>query len=578
MAYEVIARKWRPKQFGDVVGQEHVTVTLRNAIKTGRVGQAYLFVGPRGIGKTSIARILAKALNCAEGPTETPCDKCPSCLEVAAGTSLDVVEIDGASTRGIDDIRALRENVKYAPYGRFKIYIIDEVHSLTADAFNALLKTLEEPPPKAKFIFATTEAHKIPLTILSRCQRFDLRRISNAHIAKRISEIAESEGVKADAGALDAIARASEGGLRDAESLLDQLIAFRGGEFSEKDVLSVFGLISRDAIGALSAAILKGDMPAVIRAVEEFDRTGKNMPRLAVELLEHYRNLAVFLHSRNAVAELEIGDTAIAALEEQARLTDIDRVLRIMDTLTDAADRVGRALSKKTFLETALLRCARAATVVSIDELMAMARELAGGEPPARAPTQPQVHSRPQARVERGAETAVAEETTPAPMEPDAASSSPPKTNPTSELHTLEMEWRALADKIGKTAAAVKSYFLDSKPVSVEKDNVVVGFDPEFSERLPIIESPRNREAIQTAVSETLKRRVSVSFVVLNGKESMTLPADHPVAARNSEKKKTLTVSVGKAPSPEEGRQWLKNDAVRTAAEIFKANIVDIRA
>jgi DNA polymerase III subunit gamma/tau len=254
MAYEVLARKWRPQQFADVVGQNHVTQTLQNAITAKRIAHAYLFVGPRGTGKTSLARLFAKALNCKTGPTITPCDVCDSCREITAGISLDVQEIDGASNNSVEQVRELRDNVKFAPtHGKYKIYIIDEVHMLSTAAFNALLKTLEEPPAHVKFFFATTEAHKVLPTIVSRCQRFDLRRIPVALIIERLNLIANEEKVSLDSDAALAIARGAEGGLRDAESALDQLIAFRGETIAETDVLAVFGLVSRQTLELLSS-------------------------------------------------------------------------------------------------------------------------------------------------------------------------------------------------------------------------------------------------------------------------------------------------------------------------------------
>ena len=295
MAYEVLARKWRPKQFEDVVGQDHVTRTLRHAIESNRVAHAYLFVGPRGIGKTSIARIFAKALNCAQGPTAKPCDQCASCAGIMSGNNLDVREIDAASNRQIDDVRSLREDVKYVPNGRYKIYIIDEVHMLTMEAFNALLKTLEEPPEHVIFLFATTEPQKVPLTILSRCQRFDLRRIPIRMMVERLALIAREEKVAIDAEALLAVARAAEGGLRDAECALDQLIAFQGQQVREEDVLAVFGLMSRQALEDLATALLKGDVAVLVRLVEQMDAQGKDMHRLLLELLEHCRNLLIYL-------------------------------------------------------------------------------------------------------------------------------------------------------------------------------------------------------------------------------------------------------------------------------------------
>ena len=249
MSYQVFARKYRPQTFDDLVGQEHVTRTLKNAVEQNRLAHAYLFVGPRGIGKTSVARILAKALNCIHGPTITPCGVCDSCREITGGNSLDVLEIDGASNNGVEQVRELRDNVRYAPAkGKYKIYIIDEVHMLTSQAFNALLKTLEEPPEHVKFIFATTEPQKVLPTILSRCQRFDLHRIPARLIAQHLQLIAQKEKVKLDPAAAWAIARGAEGGMRDAESMLDQLVAFCGETIAESDVLNVFGFTSEQTV------------------------------------------------------------------------------------------------------------------------------------------------------------------------------------------------------------------------------------------------------------------------------------------------------------------------------------------
>jgi DNA polymerase-3 subunit gamma/tau len=379
MAYEVLARKWRPQQFADVVGQGHVTQTLANAIKANRIAHAYLFVGPRGIGKTSLARIFAKALNCRKGPTPTPCDVCEACREIMAGSSMDVMEIDGASNTGVDQVRELRENVKYAPTrGPYKIYIIDEVHMLSTAAFNALLKTLEEPPPHVKFIFATTESQKVLPTIVSRCQRFDLRRISAPHIVERLQLIATAENVTLEDDAALAIARGAEGGLRDAESALDQLIAFRGDKIAEEDVLAVFGLVARHTLEALAEAVLKGDVPALIRIVAEFDAGGKDMQRVLLELLDHLRNLLVYQCAPQAVESMDVLSTQVQVIKAQAALADADRLLRMAEVLAQAEDRIRYALSRRTLLETALIRCARS-TTVSIDTLIRRVEELQGG-------------------------------------------------------------------------------------------------------------------------------------------------------------------------------------------------------
>jgi DNA polymerase-3 subunit gamma/tau len=389
MGYEVLARKWRPQLFDEVVGQNHVTDTLANAIKTGRLAHAYLFTGPRGIGKTSLARIFSKALNCKNGPTITPCGKCPSCVDITAGRSLDVIEIDGASNNGVDQVRDLRDNVRYAPtQGKFKIYIIDEVHMLSTPAFNALLKTLEEPPPHVKFIFATTEVQKILPTILSRCQRFDLRRITTPLIVERLALIAKTEKVKIEPDALLAIARGAEGGLRDAESALDQLIAFRGDTITEADVLSVFGLVSRKVLDQLMEAVLKGEIPILISTLGHLDEAGKDMARLVVEFLEQIRNLLVTICAGDGNAVGDLLPEQAERLRELAKLTDAERLLRMAEILMQAEDRIRFALSRRILVETALIRCARASGVVSIDELIARLGGLMGGGP-AAGPSDP---------------------------------------------------------------------------------------------------------------------------------------------------------------------------------------------
>jgi len=388
MSYEVLARKWRPQQFDDVVGQEHVTTTLRNAIALDRVAHAYLFVGPRGTGKTTSARIFAKALNCENGASGSPCDACDACREIMKGNNLDVLEIDGASNNGVEQVRDLRQNVQYSPTrGPYKIYIIDEVHMLSGAAFNALLKTLEEPPRHVKFIFATTEPQKVPATILSRCQRFDLKRIPVRTIVGRLEEIAIAEGLKVEEAAMLAIARGAEGGMRDAQSALDQLIAFRGTDITEADVLSVFGLVSWSALEGLMNAILTGDIPAAMAQVASLDQEGKDLQRLVVELLEHFRNLLIFSYGGGGTDTLDLTDAQVEAVKRHGENIEAARILRIVDILTDVEDRMRTAMSRRTLLETGLIRSARAATIVTIDELIRTVDELRGGMPAEAAPS-----------------------------------------------------------------------------------------------------------------------------------------------------------------------------------------------
>ncbi len=371
MAYEVLARKWRPKTFDDVVGQDHVTRTLANAIEQDRIAHAYLFIGPRGIGKTTLSRIFAMALNCAQGPTMHPCGTCDNCTGIAAGSDMDVIELDAASNNKVEDIHAVLDQVQFAPtHSRFKIFILDEVHMLSNAAFNALLKTLEEPPPYVKFIFATTEGDKVLPTIISRCQRFDLRRISTGDIVRRLRFICNSEGIQITDDALLAIARGSNGGLRDALSALDQLIAFKGTDLSEADVLAVFGLISRGALEGLAGSILQGDIRGILTAVNAFEEAGKDMRRLTAELLWHFRNLLVFQQAGAELAKQDVTDEQLAVLELQAKLAPPQRIVEITGMLSEMEGRLRSALSVRTLVEMTLIRCARAAKTVSLDDVL----------------------------------------------------------------------------------------------------------------------------------------------------------------------------------------------------------------
>src|SRR3989449_939961 len=357
MSYQVIARKYRPQRFSDVIGQEHVTQTLSNAIHQNRIAHAYLFCGPRGTGKTTIARIFAKCLNCAGGPKVDFDDNDPRCQEIAEGRSLVVLEIDGASNRGIDEIRELRETAKFAPASsKFKIYIIDEVHMLTKEAFNALLKTLEEPPSHVKFMFATTEPEKVLPTILSRCQRFDLRRIPVALIVQHLGHIAKQENVQIDEAALHAIARGADGGMRDAECALDQLISFCGEKIAEEDVLSMFGLTAQSQILALSGAVLKGDSETVLRELNDLSKHGKDLGRLLADLLSHLRNLLIYQVSKGDLRLLEVSEAEGASLKTDSALISTDSLTRVMEVLTDFESRLREAASKKIFIEVALLK------------------------------------------------------------------------------------------------------------------------------------------------------------------------------------------------------------------------------
>src|SRR6476659_255254 len=400
--YEVFARKYRPQTFDDLVGQTHVSRTLKNAVAQNRLAHAYLFVGPRGVGKTSTARILAKSLNCINGPTITPCGVCDNCREIAGGNSLDVIEIDGASNNSVEDVRQLRENVRYAPAkGRYKIYLIDEVHMLSPQAFNALLKTLEEPPDHLKFIFATTEPQKVLATILSRCQRFDLHRIPANLIAQHLQFIAKQEKIKLQPAAAHAIARGAEGGLRDAESMLDQLVAFCGEEIAEKDVLNVFGFTSEQTVSDLTARILRGETPEAIDLLHEQCEAGKDMMRLMGDLIAYLRDLLVFKAKPDALNE-DVDPDAQKSLAAHAELISTDRLLELIDQFATAEGRMKWALNKKLNFEVAIIKAIQSLGQATLDEVIEKLGELrgGGGGPPTKsAPVAAGVSPAPRTRA-----------------------------------------------------------------------------------------------------------------------------------------------------------------------------------
>ncbi|HEY2945768.1 MAG TPA: DNA polymerase III subunit gamma/tau [Vicinamibacteria bacterium] len=391
MPYLVLARKWRPKTFDEVVGQSTVTRTLRNALASGRIGHAFLLSGARGVGKTTTARILAKALNCVNGPTADPCGECDSCREITAGTSLDVQEIDGATNNSVDQVRELRESARYNPArDRFRIWIIDEVHMLSTGAFNALLKTLEEPPPRVKFIFATTEYHKLPDTILSRCQQYDFRMIPARDIQAHLRAVAEGEKIKVSDEALARIARAAEGSARDALSLFDQVLSFSGEEVRDEDISALLGLIDRELLLAASRAVAAGDALGLLELVERLSDYGADHRNFARELILHFREILLLKTAPG-------GSALLVALvpEERERLRPLaeaysdEDLLRALEVLTQLETDLRWAQDPRVTLELALLKLVQLRRLVPFAELVERVERLAAGAPAPRAAAAP---------------------------------------------------------------------------------------------------------------------------------------------------------------------------------------------
>ncbi len=387
MSYQVLARKWRPQVFKDVIGQEHVVKTLQNALGDKRIAHAFLFAGQRGIGKTTIARILAKALNCQEGPAREPCGKCISCREIAEGTTMDVLEIDGASNTGVDDIRELRESVKYVPSrGRYKIYIIDEVHMLSNSAFNALLKTLEEPPAHVIFMFATTEPRKIPPTVLSRCQCFDLHPLPLEVLVKQLQKIASSENIEISGQGLRWLAREAEGSMRDAQSILERVISFAGKQVKDEDVIEVLGIVDWNFLVKTSQALLSGNGEQCLIMVRDLFRLGYDTRQFYQAFLEHLRNLIVVKTCKNPAMLTDLSPEELEELGKQVRDIKQDTLQRLFDIWLKAEDEMYRSSMPQIVLEMILLKMLYVKDLLPLDDALArldaLERRVTAGKAP----------------------------------------------------------------------------------------------------------------------------------------------------------------------------------------------------
>jgi DNA polymerase-3 subunit gamma/tau len=573
VSYQVIARKYRPQRFTDVVGQEHVTQTLTNAIAQKRIAHAYLFCGPRGTGKTTIARIFAKCLNCTGGPNVDFDDNDSRVREITDARSLDVLEIDGASNNSVEQVRELRETCKYAPANSsFKIYIIDEVHMLSTAAFNALLKTLEEPPAHVKFMFATTDPEKVLPTILSRCQRFDLRRISTTLITKHLAKIASKEKVVIATEALHAIARGADGGMRDAESTLDQLISFCGNIIEEPDALSMFGLAAQNQILGLSNAILAGEIQTALMLLNELAQNGKDLGRLLSDLLNHFRNLLVFQISRGDLNLLEVSEAEVAALKEQSALANTESLTRILEVLSDAELRLRDTASKKILLEVTALKAIEARNAINLDAVLKQLNQLRSNDGTRFQTVPSDINSAPATQPIQKDHVAQQESNT--------ATAKLAETSPVSD--DLAVLWTQLVAAVGRVSPFTRSYLVDANPISFEKNILVIGFDPEFQDHLGLVDNARNHTLLQTKLAELGRANCQIKFIKAEMSVGRAPVITSPISSAHVAATKTIAptpaVELKSAPVAF-NKETFKNDPlIQKALEVFKGQIVEVRA
>ena len=539
MAYQVTARKWRPRQFDEVVGQEHITATLKSAVHSGRIAQCYLFCGPRGVGKTTTARILAKVLNCADPRDGNPCEECDSCQSIASATSMNVLEIDGASNNSVDDVRELREVVRYAATaGVYKIYIIDEVHMLSTAAFNALLKTLEEPPEHVVFIFATTEVQSVPDTILSRCQRFNFRRISSGQIAAHLGTIAQAEGIAVEEGALHLLASRADGALRDAESLLDQVVSL-GAEVSQQAVVQVLGLVDRGLYFELLDAMREAAPARVLDVVAQAVDEGADIEEFVYGLVELLRHL-LFAKIQGGTDELDMAEDARRRCGELAEAMAVEDLLRMMQSLLDLEADLRRSLQPRFRLEIALVHLALMGRAVDVGQLLRRLQSLEGAAPrPAASPppssgrseqtppplpsggSEPVSSPPPSSRSEQAAPPPPAQQQVAAPAESgNAASAAAPS------FDQVRTNWAELVNAVGAAKRSLASFLNGAALDNIEGHVLKLSFGAD--QRFAMTKVIKDRKIIEEIAEAKYGWRLRLDVVAKKGEQPAPQAASQP--------------------------------------------------
>ena len=539
MSYQVFAQKYRPQSFEEVVGQEAVTRTLRNSIVQGRVANAYIFCGPRGVGKTSVARLLSKTLNCEAAAEKRPCNECGSCREISGGASMDVLEIDGASNRGIDEIRTLRENVKFSPSkGRYRIYIIDEVHMLTTEAFNALLKTLEEPPAHVKFIFATTESHKVLPTIISRCQRFDFTRISPRMICESMMRIAGKEKIEIDEKAALLISRSADGSLRDALVIMDQMVSFSGKKISAQSVIELLGMVQKEKIFDTAEAVIKADASRTALLVDELIGGGKDPVFIANMLIGHFRDIMILKAAGKPTDDMAFSGDELEKIKGQAAGLSLEEILYILQNLSHSLSLMKASAFTRAPLEITLVRLALRKQAILLPEILArMEKGEYASYGPAEAPGHSAKHdtasgashhrkerplSRPQA-LSAGAEIS---------GEGDDGDES------SGVITGGKVHWNAVLNYVKNKKMSVFTFLNAGKPVEFNSEKVVIGFGKEHTLNRDFLDNGDNRAVVEEAVGKVTGASPKVEFAIrdfLGGPSKDAPPADASKRARERE-------------------------------------------
>lgn len=498
MSYQVLSQKYRPAAFEEVAGQDSTTRTLTNSVERGRVANAYIFCGPRGTGKTSVARLLSKTLNCEKPSGKSPCGVCESCMEITRGSGIDVLEIDGASNRGIDEIRALRENVKFSPSkGKYRIYIIDEVHMLTPEAFNALLKTLEEPPPHVKFIFATTEPHKVLPTIMSRCQRFDFKKIPPGTIYDRIKDIASKEKIEIDDKAALLMARAADGSMRDGLVILDQMVSFSTGKVTLEDVVELLGMVHRDKIFELAGAIIDKQSRVAAGMIDELISSGKDPVFVNNSLISHFRDLMILKTAGAPTQDMAFSADELEELNAQKEKLPIEDILYILQNLSHCLILMKGAMFARAPLEIAVIKLTKRENALALGKMLSRLDEIEVPREGSSAPDRPA----------RGIE-----QDTPAKEDKDDNGDN---FNVASSFEDQKHRWKALLNYVRSKKMSVYTFLNAGSPIEIDDKAIVIGFDKSHSFNKNALETGNNNAVVQEAADKVMGKRVKISFRML---------------------------------------------------------------